>query len=158
VLNIFMKKKVLTRFYKEIAKDTGKFVFGLKDTIESLDNGLIDTLIIFDESDFHRMSLRKPLTEELSVEVVHKCNSSNTKWKNKEEEEFEVLENIPLTEWLLDSYKKYVETLEIVSDKSSEGSQFVKGFGGIGGILRYKLDNPLDISDNENDINEDDFI
>lgn len=30
--------------------------------------------------------------------------------------------------------------LEIVTDKSQEGSQFVRGFGGIGGILRYKVD------------------
>jgi peptide chain release factor subunit 1 len=26
-----------------------------------------------------------------------------------------------------------------VSDRSTEGNQFVKGFGGIGGILRYKV-------------------
>ena len=30
--------------------------------------------------------------------------------------------------------------LEIVTDKSQEGSQFVRGFGGVGGILRYKVD------------------
>jgi len=31
-------------------------------------------------------------------------------------------------------------TLEFVTNRSQEGSQFVKGFGGIGGVLRYKLD------------------
>ena len=31
-------------------------------------------------------------------------------------------------------------TLEIITDKSQEGSQFCKGFGGVGGILRYKVD------------------
>lgn len=31
-------------------------------------------------------------------------------------------------------------TLEIITDKSQEGSQFVRGFGGVGGILRYKVD------------------
>ena len=30
--------------------------------------------------------------------------------------------------------------LEIVTDRSQEGSQFCKGFGGIGGILRYRVD------------------
>lgn len=29
---------------------------------------------------------------------------------------------------------------QFVSNKSQEGAQFVKGFGGIGGILRYKVD------------------
>jgi len=27
-----------------------------------------------------------------------------------------------------------------VTNKSQEGAQFVKGFGGIGGLLRYKVD------------------
>ena len=30
--------------------------------------------------------------------------------------------------------------MEFVTNKSQEGSQFVKGFGGIGGLLRYRLD------------------
>jgi len=30
--------------------------------------------------------------------------------------------------------------LEFVTNKSQEGSQFVKGFGGIGALLRYQVD------------------
>ncbi len=30
--------------------------------------------------------------------------------------------------------------LEFVTSRSEEGAQFVKGFGGIGGLLRYKVD------------------
>ena len=30
--------------------------------------------------------------------------------------------------------------LEIITDRSQEGLQFVRGFGGIGGMLRYKVD------------------
>jgi peptide chain release factor subunit 1 len=68
------------------------------------------------------------------------------------------LEATPLTDWFMDNYKKYVSHLEIVSDKSSEGSQFVKGFGGIGGILRYRMDNDFDLSDHDNEFDDDDFI
>ena len=42
-----------------------------------------------------------------------------------------------LLEWLAEHYKEFGCALEFVSDKSQEGSQFVKGFSGIGGILRY---------------------
>jgi peptide chain release factor subunit 1 len=38
------------------------------------------------------------------------------------------------------NYKKYGIAIELITDKSSEGNQFCKGFGGIGGILRYKID------------------
>lgn len=39
----------------------------------------------------------------------------------------------PLLEWLANNYKSFGATLEIITDKSQEGSQFVRGFGGIGG-------------------------
>jgi peptide chain release factor subunit 1 len=43
-------------------------------------------------------------------------------------------------EWLANNYKNYGCKLEFVTDRSGEGTQFVKGFGGIGGILRWKVD------------------
>lgn len=51
-----------------------------------------------------------------------------------------VAEAQPLLEWFAEKYKEFGATLEFVTNKSQEGSQFVKGFGGIGGILRYKVD------------------
>lgn len=51
-------------------------------------------------------------------------------------QEHELIESMPLLEWFANNYKKFGATLEIVTDKSQEGSQFVKGFGGIGGKLQ----------------------
>lgn len=52
----------------------------------------------------------------------------------------ELLESQPLLEWLANNYKSFGATLEIITDKSQEGSQFVRGFGGIGGESFRKLD------------------
>jgi len=54
--------------------------------------------------------------------------------------ELEVLDSMPFLEWLANNYKSFGATLEIISDRSQEGSQFVSGFNGIGGILRYQVD------------------
>lgn len=51
--------------------------------------------------------------------------------------ELELVECQPLLEWLANNYKSFGATLEIITDKSQEGSQFVRGFGGIGGELDY---------------------
>ena len=51
----------------------------------------------------------------------------------------EIIEQISLLEWLAEKYRDFGANLEFVSDRSSEGNQFVKGFGGIGAMLRYKL-------------------
>jgi peptide chain release factor subunit 1 len=54
--------------------------------------------------------------------------------------ELEQIEKMPLIEWLANNYRTYGTTLEIVTDRSQEGSQFCTGFGGIGGLLRYRID------------------
>ena len=45
----------------------------------------------------------------------------------------------PMLEWLANNYKKFGCLLEFVTDRSEEGNQFCKGFGGIGGVLRYSV-------------------
>lgn len=152
------EKKVLSRFYEEIAKDTGKYVFGLKDTFEAIENGSVDVLIIWENIEYNRLTLRDG-DGHVTTENVHKDKVSGNEWKNEQTGvSYEILENITLTEWLLDNYKKHVSLLEIVTDKSSEGNQFVKGFGGIGGILRYKVEQVFDEEEENHSFDEDDFI
>ena len=49
-------------------------------------------------------------------------------------------ESQSLLEWFAEKYKEFGANLEFVTNRSQEGAQFVKGFGGIGGLLRYKVD------------------
>ena len=44
-----------------------------------------------------------------------------------------------LLEWFANNYKMFGATLEIITDRSQEGAQFVKGFGGIGGKAKRLL-------------------
>jgi len=53
--------------------------------------------------------------------------------------ELELVESLPLLEWLANNYKSFGATLEIITDKSQEGAQFVRGFGGIGGQSYHLL-------------------
>ena len=63
-------------------------------------------------------------------QYVHNCSNSLL------EAELEVVENIQLSEWIAENYVSFGASLQFITDKSSEGFQFVKGFGGIGGFLR----------------------
>jgi len=54
--------------------------------------------------------------------------------------DLEIVDSMPLLEWFANHYKDFGATLEIITDRSQEGAQFVRGFGGIGGILRYQVD------------------
>lgn len=63
-----------------------------------------------------------------------------------------------LLEWFAEKYKDFGATLEFVTNRSQEGAQFVKGFGGIGGLLRYKVDvaNLASVDDDEDEFYGDD--
>lgn len=60
--------------------------------------------------------------------------------ESEEMAELEVQEKLTLLEWCADQFKNFGCVLEIVTNKSVEGSQFCRGFGGIGWILSYQLD------------------
>ena len=65
----------------------------------------------------------------------------NEKWfRTPEGGELETIEKESLTDYLAENYKKWGCVIEFVTNRSQEGSQFCKGFGGIGGMLRWKLD------------------
>ena len=152
------EKKILGRFFEEIAIDSGKYVFGLKDTMEAMDNGMIDVLIIWENINFVKLTLENSRGENL-VEYVSANKINGNKYQSDDSKiECEILENIPLSEYLINNYKNYVSHLEIVTDKTSEGNQFVKGFNGIGGILRYKFEHNLYEFEENYSFDEEDFI
>ena len=153
------EKKILGRFFEEIAKDSGKYIFGLKDTMEAMENWKIDILIIWENINFVKLTLENNRGDKI-VEYVPANKVNGVKFTpNDSKIEYKILENIPLSEYLLNNYKKYVNHLEIVTDKTSEGNQFVKGFNGIGGILRYKLEhNFYELEENYSSDDEEGFM
>ena len=153
------EKIVLERFYVEIAKDSGKYIFGLKETMEAVENGMVDVLIIWENIDFLRLALKNNNGDIIYETISDNSKVSGPKFKPENSDiEYEIVERIQLSEWLLNNYKKYVNHLEIVTDKTNEGNQFVKGFNGIGGILRYKLEHNYEDFEENYSFDEDEFI
>ncbi|KAJ1961404.1 translation termination factor eRF1, partial [Dipsacomyces acuminosporus] len=71
--------------------------------------------------------------------------------------EMETIKKEPMLEWLAEIYKEKGAALEFITDRSPEGSQFVKGFGGIGGMLRWQLDVSQLGGEDEDDLYFDDY-
>lgn len=85
--------------------------------------------------DLLRYVLKKSATEEQVVlHLTPEQEKDKSHFVDKETgTELEMAESCPLLEWLANNYKNFGATLEIITDRSQEGSQYVKGFGGIGG-------------------------
>jgi len=160
-VKFIQEKKLISKYFDEIAKDTGQYCFGVDDTLKALESGAVEVLIVWENLDISRFVLKCPTGEKKILFLKPEQAKDKSHFMNKETGvEFEIEEQMPLLEWFANNYRNFGTNLQIVTDKSQEGSQFCKGFGGIGGLLRYRLDlQNHDLDDDLNDINydEDDY-
>ncbi|OCK85893.1 eukaryotic release factor 1 [Lepidopterella palustris CBS 459.81] len=152
------EKKLLQKFFTELGRGSDLASYGVRDTLTALEIGAVETLIVFENLDITRWILKSSTTAG-SETILH---------TNKEQEmdrslflekdnskEMEVLETIPLLEWLAMKYQDFGATLSIVGDRSREGAQF-KEMGGIGAILRYRVDFENFVEDDEDEFEDED--
>lgn len=150
----------MVKYFDEITRndghEAGKYCFGVIDTMNALESGAVDILIVWENLDIERYSMRNGATvEDIVKHLDPRQKKDKTNFVDADTGvELEIVDQLPLLEWLANKYKDFGATLEIVTDRSQEGAQFVRGFGGIGGILRY----PFNFSNFEvEEYDDDDF-
>merc|ERR1712224_531971 len=116
-VRFIQEQKLICRFFDEIAKDTKRFVFGLLDTIQALEIGAVETLILWESLDIMRTTSLDKISGNVKVKFQREklC-----------EQYFDLDDTMSLVEWLSNNYKKFGCALEFITNKSQEGSQFVK--------------------------------
>jgi len=164
-VKLVQEKKLLQGYFEQISQDTGKYCFMVEDTLKGLDLGAIETLIVWDNLDIIRFTVKNNSTGEQKVLHLNPEQATNDSFFHDQETgvELETIEKVTLVEWLANNYRNFGTNLEFVTNRSQEGSQFCRGFGGIGGILRWRVDfSEMEEFDDEeyagySDDDEDDF-
>ncbi|ORZ10725.1 eukaryotic peptide chain release factor subunit 1, partial [Absidia repens] len=138
------EKKLVQTYFDEISQDTGKYCFGVEDTLKALELGAVESLIVWENLEINRYVLRDVTGAETIVHPTKQEEKDKSFMADNSPDappntDMEVLEVKPLLEWFADRYKDFGAVLEFISNRSQEGNQFVRGFGGIGGILRYRV-------------------
>merc|ERR1712032_1083281 len=89
-----------------------------------------------------RLRIRNPHTDTEQTLYLTKQETKNEKLYRDAETgvELTVEENKLFVEWIVESYKSFGAKLEFITDRSQEGNQFCKGFGGIGGLMRCRVE------------------
>merc|ERR1712038_1972785 len=135
------EKKLLAKYFSEISRDTGRYCFGVKDSLQALELGAVEDLIVWENLDVTRYTFRHPTTNEEIISHLSEIQEKDpTNFNDSDGIEYDITERQALLEWPANNFKNYGARLNFVTNKSQEGSQFCKGFGGIGGMLRYKVD------------------
>jgi len=139
-VKFIQEKKLIGKYFEEISQDSGKVCYGIEDTLKALEAGAAETLIIFENLEITRWTLKSSEGSEIVLNTNKQQETQREQFMDKATgQEMEIVEQISFLEWIAEKYKDFGAALEFVSDRSSEGNQFVKGFGGIGALLRYKL-------------------
>ncbi|KAK2634287.1 hypothetical protein Ddye_029079 [Dipteronia dyeriana] len=141
-VNIVKEQRLIGKLFQEINQDTGKYVFGIDDTIKALEMGVIEILLVGKDLDINRYVLKNIVSNELTIKHLNKeQEADHSNFQDSDTaSEFEVEDKMALVEWLSYHYTEFGCSMEFVTNKSEEGSQFCIVFGGIGGILRYEVD------------------
>mmetsp|Transcript_8597 Transcript_8597/g.28302 ORF Transcript_8597/g.28302 Transcript_8597/m.28302 type:complete len:439 (+) Transcript_8597:77-1393(+) len=141
-VKLVQEKKLLQKYFDEISQDTGKYCFMIGDTLKGLELGAVETLVVWENLDVDRITLKNAATNETSIIHLSKAQQGpdESYLHGKDGVEYEEVEKISFVEWLANNYRSFGTILEFVTNRSQEGSQFCRGFGGIGGILRWKVD------------------
>lgn len=141
-VKFIQEKRLIGKYFDEISQDTGRYCFGVNDTLKSLEMGAVEILIVWENLEVTRYVLKDHSADsETKLFLRPEQEKDKTNFIDKQTGvEMEVIDSMPLLEWFANHYKDFGATLEIITDRSQEGAQFVRGFGGIGGILRYQVD------------------
>lgn len=124
-LKLVSEQKNIRAFFDLVASGSGKTCFGVKETMALAKTGCVDLLLVNEASQVKRC-------EKDGVEVYS-----------------ETADGELLTDWLAENHRDLPFAVVFVSDRSQEGVQFISAFGGIGGILRYKMEVDQSVSEAE---------
>ena len=130
-VRLVQEKRLLRRFFEEIQRDTGRYCFMISDTMRALEMGAVETLLVWEQLTMERHEVTDPVSHEDKVLFLP---------KDAEIGDYIVKESMQVTEWFANHYKEFGTTLEFVNDSTEEGNQFVRGFSGVGGLLRWKIE------------------
>ncbi|KAL0231432.1 hypothetical protein GEMRC1_010836 [Eukaryota sp. GEM-RC1] len=137
------EKKLIKAFFDEVSMDSKKYVFGVTDTMAALEMGAITSLLVWENLETNRVVLKDTQSGEESIVYVNpEQEKDRALFQNPQTGlELDLVDSEPLSDWLINNYSKFgLDSLDFITDRSTEGSQFVKGFGAIGGVLRYSID------------------
>jgi peptide chain release factor subunit 1 len=99
-VKFIQEKKLIGKFFEEISQDTGKYVFGVEDTLKALEIGAVDTLIVWENLDINQYTLKNTTNGEIIIKYFTK--DQETKHDNfidpVTSAELEVQETITLLE------------------------------------------------------------
>ncbi|KJE92279.1 eukaryotic peptide chain release factor subunit 1 [Capsaspora owczarzaki ATCC 30864] len=169
------------RFFDQVANDESMVCFGGLDTIRAIEAGAVELVLLHEDLHQARRTLVSSLSRTVHVEIIPepapsqpphplpRCEPSaippppadGAAPRSGAAERWEVVAVEPLVPLLLNLARVNGAAVTLIPGSSSLGMQFVRGFGGVGGMLRFPIfreDGSHSAAAVDSDVEEDDLI
>lgn len=141
-----VERDEISSFYEAISMDKKDLCYGLKHTLYAMDEKLLSKIYV---SKMHTTQIALESTDEGVREELREIAAVSGSIDTA---------SISLIDYVISYGKRYGVKVVLISNALAQGEQFLSGFGGIAGRLRYEVDlsalvNPEDevVEDNDND-------
>ena len=137
------EKKIVKKFMSEVHSGRGLGVYGILDVIKSLQNGIVDMVIVTDDITFLMLYVKCKRCGTIQEKFIDRSNLLSVKQEllsrpgpSCSAVDYESGEK-DIVDYLEELAAMTASRLEIISGKSEEGAQ-MNSLGRIGAILRFK--------------------
>ncbi len=136
--DLMKERAAVNGFLEEVAKDS-LAAYGEKEVNEALKLGKVKELMLSEGLDWKVIKFQCNNCGLQEEKIVKDVNYAAGREKcEKCRGQTELLEEVDYLDFMLEKVGETGAELKIISTDTPEGEQFLKGFGGIGAILRYK--------------------
>jgi len=133
------EKKLLEKFMGEVGRN-GLAVYGVEETLKALSNGMVGTLMLSEK--FQGILVKVKCGQDHEREVFVSEEEDVEKLERENCPEHNVKQKVLSHEELFDLFYDKAESMgvdvETITADNSDGQQFLGGFKGVGGLLRFK--------------------
>ena len=137
------EKKLVKKFMSEVHSGRGLGIYGILDVIKSLQNGIVDMVIVTDDITFLKLDVKCKRCGTVQEKFIERSNLVTVKQDllsrpcpSCSAVDYESSEQ-DIVDYLEELAAMAASRLEVISGKSEEGAQ-IASLGRIGAILRFK--------------------
>lgn len=138
-MDIMREKKFMRKFLTGLISENGLSTYGEKEVRQNLQMGAVETLLLSENLRTNRQTYQCPSCQTIDVITTKQHQSPPEKQCPKCNDKMNLTKTQETAEEFIELAEEVATQVEVISIETEEGTQLDRAFGGIAGILRYKV-------------------
>ena len=138
-MDIMREKKLMKKFLGGLISENGLSTYGEKQVRQNLQMGAVETLLLSENLKTNRQTYQCPSCGTIEVITTRQHQEAPEKKCPNCNDKMNITKTQETTEEFIELAEEVATNVEIISIETEEGTQLDRAFGGIAGILRYKV-------------------